>query len=222
MLFPLLLGTIAGYLFYPVLVEHTMRLLPESLKPLQRLSLSEGFLTRLRYSLILGMLLITPVALWQLITFFSPGLTRDRLRWLVGGLIAGAVLFLVGMLYGSQTVLPVCLKLFQEPAFQPKGTVTVLQFIPTLDFILHVLLALGMVFELPLALFILMGLGVLQRKTLVESGRYATVLAFILAAVISPPDPFSQIIIAVPLIILFYLALAMASIFRLGEETCSE
>ncbi|MHC4883959.1 MAG: twin-arginine translocase subunit TatC [Planctomycetota bacterium] len=214
----LLCGTVIGYLLYPRLIEHILALLGPSTDEVQLLGLAEGFLTRIRYAIILGLFLTTPLALWQTCAFAFPGLTRTEKRWVGGGLVAGLVLFLGGMAYGSQTVLPVCLTLFQEPAFQPEGTVTQLHFAPTLDLLLRLFLAFGIVFELPLALFLLMGVGVLRRQTLLNLGRYAIVLAFVIAALLTPPDPFSQVMVAIPLIGLFYLAIGLARLFGLGGE----
>lgn len=170
------------------------------------LSPAELVTAYLRLSVLLGLVFASPVILWQVWAFVSPGLTGSERRSAMTALVAGFGFFLLGALFCYTIVLPMTLKFFY--GFNASKDITAaISFQNYMGFILSMLLVFGAVFEMPVLGFLLARLGFVKAAWLAKGRKYAILVIFILAAIITPPDVVSQIMTAIPMIGLYELTL---------------
>jgi Tat protein translocase TatC len=160
---------------------------------------------------VVGLVLASPIILWQVWAFLAPALYAREKKALVPALFAGTGLFLTGAVLAYLFVVPQALRVlfsFQTEAIQPFIT-----YDAYFDFVLQVVLALGLSFELPLIIMILAWLGIVGPSELSRFRRYAVVIAFILGAVLSPgTDLVSMVMMTIPLLLLYEVGYAGAVI----------
>jgi sec-independent protein translocase protein TatC len=170
---------------------------------------TETFVAYIKVAFITGIAISMPLLVYQLFRFIAPGLTRREKRLIIFSLPAVTLLFAGGVLFCYFVVLPGALQFLLNFGSQHvTATPNVSEF---LSFVTRFLLLMGLAFETPLIIFLLAKLGVATPKRLRRFRRWAYVLAFILAAIITPtPDPINQIIVAVPIILLYELGTLLA------------
>lgn len=173
------------------------------------LSPTETFVAYLKVAFITGISISMPLLVYQLFRFIAPGLTRTERRWVLTSLPGITLFFLAGVLFCYFVVLPGAVNfLLNFGGGQIENTPTISNF---LDFVTHFLLAVGLAFETPIIIFVLAKLGIATPKRLSKFRRYMIVLAFVIAAVITPtPDPVNQTIVAVPILLLYELGVIFA------------
>src|SRR5215216_1262436 len=156
---------------------------------------------------LVGLVLASPVILWQTWAFLAPALYAREKRALVPSLFVGLVLFLTGMVLAYLFVVPQALRVLFS--FQSEAIAPFITYDAYFGFVLQVTLALGISFELPLIIIILSWLGVLGPSELNRFRRYAIVLAFIAGAILSPgADVLSMVMMTLPLILLYEVGFA--------------
>lgn len=158
-----------------------------------------------------AMLCSTPIALFHLWRFISPGLYQTERHFLRGLLAVSFSLFLLGILFCYFFILPWMFQLFANSL--PKGVRLMPDMAYTLDFITRMLLVFGLCFQVPLICLILVRLQWLSLSSLQEFRPYAIVSAFIIGMLLTPPDVLSQIMLAVPLCILYELGIVLVKLF---------
>lgn len=173
---------------------------------------TETFVAYLKLGFYTGIALSMPLLVYQLFRFLAPGLTRTERRWILLSLPGITLFFVMGILFCYFVILPSAIDfLFQFGGGVVENTWSVSKF---LSFVTRFLLAVGIAFQTPIVVFILSKLGIATPIRLRRFRRWAYVLAFIIAAIITPtPDPINQIIVAVPIILLYELGIIFA---RLG------
>src|SRR3954465_6102195 len=160
-----------------------------------------------KLGLMVGLILASPVILWQTWAFLAPALYAREKRALVPSLFIGLVLFLTGMVLAYLFVVPQALRVLFS--FQTEAIAPFITYDAYFGFVLQVTLALGLSFELPLIIIILSWLGVVGPTELNRFRRYAIVLAFIAGAVLSPgADVLSMIMMTLPLLLLYEVGFA--------------
>lgn len=173
--------------------------------------LPEAFFTYLKVSLLGGIALATPVLFYEFWMFVSPGLYRDEKKYLLPIIILSLIFFLAGSSFGYFIVFPYGFQFFLG------FTTETIQAMPSmkeyLSFASKMLLAFGFVFELPLVLTFLSRMGLVTPAFLKKNRKYALLLFFVGAAVITPPDVVTQIMMAMPLILLYEVGILGASVF---------
>jgi sec-independent protein translocase protein TatC len=172
------------------------------------------FVSYVKISMLGGFVLSLPLQLYQIWAFIAPGLYAKE-KWLaVPFVLLSCVLFCTGAFFGWKFVFPVAFEYLLQYAEIPLGSA--LEVHPTvmiesyLSFITQALLAFGVVFEIPVVVFFLAFIGVVDHTHLIKFFRYFIVIAFIVAAVITPPDPLSQLLLAAPLIGLYVISIGIA------------
>lgn len=174
------------------------------------LSPSELVTCYLKLSLVLGLVLSSPFLLWQVWAFVAPGLTEKEASSTRLAIVAGFVFFLIGAAFCFGIVLPITLQFFYN--FNGSTNITpTISFNNYMSFVLGMLVAFGMIFEMPVLAFLLARLGVIRAEMLKTVRKYAILVVFIIAAVITPPDVVSQLMTAVPMLGLYELAIAAAT-----------
>jgi sec-independent protein translocase protein TatC len=170
---------------------------------------TETFTTFLKVAFMTGLAMSMPFLIYQLYQFLAPGLTKSEKYWALLSLPMVALFFLMGVLFCYFIVLPSATSfLLGFGSDVVTATPRVSKF---LDFVLNFLFAVGLAFETPVVIFILSKLGVATPKRLRKFRRWFYVIAFIVAAIITPtPDPINQTIVAVPIIILYEIGILFA------------
>jgi len=171
---------------------------------------TEAFFTKLKVSFIAALFVASPVIFFQAWRFVAPGLYDSEKRLATPFAVAGSAFFVLGASFCYWVVLPVGFQFFLAEyvsiAVAPQIRIT-----EYLSFTSRMLLAFGITFELPVVTFFLARLGIVTHRTLLGAGRYAIVVIFIVAAVLTPgPDVASQLLMAAPLLVLYGLSIIVA------------
>lgn len=176
-------------------------------------SLTEAFLTYLKLAVFAGFFLSFPVIATQLYLFLAPGLYKQERRALVPYLVAAPALFIIGAAFVYYLIFPQAWKFFL--GFESSGVNGGLpiQLEPKvsdyLGLVMHLMVAFGLSFQLPIVLTLLVRSGMVELSTLKNGRRYAIVLIVTVAAFITPPDIFSQIALSVPLYMLYEISILL-------------
>jgi sec-independent protein translocase protein TatC len=176
----------------------------------------EALMTYLKVSLIGGIGLATPVLLYQFWAFVAPGLYTHERRYLYPVLISSTLFFLGGAAFGYYLVFPFGFQFFTS--FANEYITPMITTREYLSFSVKFLLAFGLIFELPLVTFIFAKIGIINNKFLRKQRKYAVVIIFIIAAVLTPtPDAFNQFMMAAPMLILYEMSVWIAHFFGRKE-----
>ena len=166
-----------------------------------------------RVSLLLGISISMPVHVYQVLAFVSPGLTWNERKWLYPIVVGATFSFLVGAAFAYYIELPPALKFLID---QPGDISDVRPFIKIqsyINFVTRLILATALVFELPLVVMGLAKIGVVTSKKLLGWWRFAIVGAFVAAAIVTPSiDPITQSLVAGPIIVLYFVGIALAKL----------
>jgi sec-independent protein translocase protein TatC len=209
---------ILGWLVRPYERAWVDRKLP-GMPELQTLSPADVFVGYLQLSLITGIVCAAPIIFYQLWAFISPGLYRREKRLIVPFVVFSTTLFLSGVAFAYYVAFPFTFSYFFSLLGQVSGAGTVLTQRPTLEFYLdfstRMLLAFGCVFELPLFISFLVLAGIVTPKQLVQFGRWAILLSFVVGAIVTPgPEVSSQLAVSGALVGLYFLSIAIAFMLR--------
>lgn len=170
-------------------------------------SITEPVLVKLKVSLLAGILVASPVVLWQIWSFVLPALKKNERKYVYLTVPISVLLFFVGAAFAFYVVLPVGIRflLFVNSGVKYEPLITQNSY---LSFLTTFLVAFGLVFELPVALLILVRLGVLTPQWLRKKRRYALFIIIVVAALISPtPDIPSQLLMAGPMYLLYEVSI---------------
>lgn len=201
---------------FQILMRPIIRVLPFE-NPPQKPSLiftgiAEGFLTYLKVAFLTGLFLAVPVIFYELWKFVAPGLYRHEKRYVLPFVLLSTVFFVGGALFGYFVVFPIgfqfFIKTFTTEFIKPLPSIK-----EYLSFSTKLLMAFGIVFELPLLIFFLSRIGVVNAAFLSRQRKYAVLIIFIVAATITPPDIISQLMMAGPLIVLYEIGVIVARLF---------
>ncbi|MDP7176279.1 MAG: twin-arginine translocase subunit TatC [SAR324 cluster bacterium] len=189
--------------------------------PLVFLELTEPFFTYLRIGLYAALFLSFPYLLGQIWLFVRPALFSKERNAIWPFILFSYPLFVGGGLFGYFVVIPYGYDFFL--GFENKFTLPSLSMASYLSLTIHLLFAFGLIFELPTVSFILTRLGIINAAWLRENRKYSLVVIFITAAVLTPPDVFTQTLMAGPLIILYEISILVSKMAeRKKEEAASE
>jgi len=179
-------------------------------------SVAEAFFTYMKVAFIASVILVSPFVLYQIWAFVAPGLYQKEKRYVVPFVLGGSLFFAVGVLFAYFVAIPVGFKFllgYATDFIKPLPSMK-----EYLSFSIKFLLAFGLVFEFPVVLVLLARIGVIDAKMLARQRKYAYLVIFILAAIITPPDFISQVLMALPLIGLYELSILLSKIFGKKKE----
>ena len=185
------------------------------------LSVTAPFMITFQIALTLGFIMAAPVIVYQVWAFLAPALTRREKRYITPALYLGAVLFCAGVVLAFEYVLPVTLEFMGR--FQGPG----LQWALTADgyfgFVLKLLVAFGLMFELPVVIMILTALGLITSKFLASMRRYAIAVMAVTASLITPGDAITATIFMMgPLLLLYEISILLARLVERGKARHAE
>jgi len=174
-------------------------------------ALQETFVTYLKLSFFSALFFSFPIFLIQIWKFIAPGLYSNEKKAILPFMIATPVLFLLGAFLAYQFIMPLAIKFFLSFESLTSQTSMPIQLEAKvseyLSLIMIFMIAFGLSFELPVLLILLATVGFIDSKYLSERRRYIIVIIFIVAAIITPPDPVSQIGLAIPLMLLYEISI---------------
>lgn len=178
--------------------------------------LTEPFFTYLRLSFYVGIFTASPFLIHQLWLFIAPALYKEEKRYAFPFIFFSSILFLAGGYFGYDIALRYMLSFFLNEA---SGLVPVLTMDNYISLSTKVILGMGIVFQLPILIFFLSIMGIVDHKFLLKNFKYAFLFIFIIAAVITPSgDPVTQTIFAAPMVVLYILGIGIAYIFGKEKE----
>ena len=170
--------------------------------------LSDGLMIQFSLATLIALVITIPCLLWHIWAYIAPGLHKNERQFLLPIFLLSPMLFVVGAAFAFYILFPVAFKFFID--MDVSGTVPSVLF-PSmrgyLAFTIDLLKIFGVAFQLPLVLVLLNRVGVLSKKTAIQSRKYFIVIIFICAAILTPPDVISQVILAVPMWLLFETSL---------------
>jgi sec-independent protein translocase protein TatC len=223
-------GGVAWYFKEPVLIWTTKPFIEawgseiEGHAALNFQSPAALFLAYIKLSVVAGLIFSLPVIFYQIWAFVAPGLYSKEKRLALPFVAVSTGLFAGGAYFGWKFAFPMAFKYLLSFAKPVEWGGTVIDIKPTvmigeyLDFTARFLLAFGAAFELPVVIFFLTIIGVVNHIQLLKFSRYFILIAFLIAAVITPPDIMSQFLLAIPLCLLYFLSILIAWIFHKRKQ----
>ncbi len=172
----------------------------------------EAFMTRLKLSFALGFLVSFPYILFRVWSFISPGLFRKEKKFVIPLVVSSTALFYLGAVFAYWILVPVVLDFllrFGTEMLEPLISVG-----KYFGFVARLCFAFGLVFQLPLVIVFLTAMGIISARALLRQWRWAILVIFITGAVLTPPDPASQLLMALPLVFLFFASAVLSVIIE--------
>jgi sec-independent protein translocase protein TatC len=211
-----LLCQLGEYLKTPALCINT--------KPLNLISIkmSGQITTHITVAMVTGVILAFPYILWEFWKFFRPALKPNEARYASGAVLAASMLFFVGVLFGYFMLAPLSIHFLSSYEVDPSvvNQINIRSYIGTLT---SICMATGLVFELPIVAFFLTKIGIITPTFMRKYRKHAIVVIFIIAAIITPPDVFSQTLVAIPLLLLYEVSIFIsAGVMRQKDKAHKE
>ena len=177
---------------------------------------AELFISYTRISLMLGLIVSLPILIYQAWAFINPALAKTSRKSLFLALIAGGFLFIVGAAFSYITVLPMTLRFFLS--YSMPGVNALYSINDYFSFIVSLGVSFGAAFELPLVSAALGALGLISAGFLRKGRRYAVLIILIVAAILSPPDVLSQVLLSIPMYGLYELSIIVLAAMERGKR----
>ena len=198
---------------YQLVAEPLIRQLPVGSSMIAT-DVASPFLTPVKLTIIVSVFLAVPVILYQIWAFVAPALYRHERRLVMPLLFSSTLLFYVGVAFAYFVVFPMAFGFFAKTA--PHGVTMATDIASYLDFVMTLFMAFGVAFEVPIAIVLLCWTGVTTPEMLRQKRPYMLVGAFVVGMLLTPPDVFSQTLLAIPMYCLFEVGV-FCSRFYVGK-----
>lgn len=165
----------------------------------------ELLIAYMKLALIFGLLLASPIVFFQIWMFIKPGLENKSKKYLMVSLFFGLFFFFLGGLFSYTVVLPLALQFFGEMTIE--GIQPMISIGNYIGFVTSIVFSFGIVFEMPMIIFILSKIGLITSSFLKKNRKYMVLVIFTLSAILTPPDILSQILLAIPMLILYEISI---------------
>jgi sec-independent protein translocase protein TatC len=207
----LMAGLIPGWMIskplYNILAQPLIQYLPEGTK-LVFTKLTEPFMVYIKVSFLAAIFMTAPILFYQAWKFIAPGLYKKEIKYVLPFVFFSTLFFTGGALFGYTIIYPWACRFFIAIGSDFQSMIAINDF---LDFTLKFLLGIALVFEMPTLVFFLAKIGIVSAGWMVRKFKYAVLVIFIAAAIITPtPDMVTQTILAVPMIVLYWLSILVA------------
>lgn len=204
---------------YDFLAQPMMNALPEGSKMIAT-GVITPFMVPMKVTMMLALMISLPWVLYQAWAFVAPGLYTHEKRLVAPLIISSSALFILGVAFCYYFVFGTVFKFINE--FAPKSISVAPDIENYLDFVLTMCLAFGLTFEVPVVVIVLVRMGLVTVEKLKSIRPYVIVGAFVIAAVVTPPDVMSQLFLAIPLCVLYELGLLLAPLFAKATQAPEE
>jgi sec-independent protein translocase protein TatC len=201
-------ATILSFIFSRDLMYVVLKNGPDTI---QTLSPSEALVSHLQLSLISGLIISSPLTFMQFWRFIAPGLYDSERKTCIGATAASSILFAAGILFSWKIMLQPTVAIFQS--FETGIITSGWSLANYIIFLGKFILVFGLAFQMPVAVVALVKLGIVTPESLAGFRRYVIVILMIVAAIMTPPDPMTQLMLALPLYLLFELSVLAARIW---------
>ena len=185
------------------------------------ITMSGQFLTHMYISMVAGFILAFPYVLWEIWRFVRPAMHENERKYSTGGVIISSFLFLLGVFFSYYLIVPLTVNFLGTYQVSERvfNQISLTSYIST---VVSVTFAVGVSFELPILVYFLTKIGLITPAFLTKNRKYMYVILLILAAIITPPDVFSQILVVFPLIGLYEFSIAVAKrVYKKSYEPVS-
>lgn len=172
---------------------------------------AELLMSYIKIAVISGLVISAPFILVQLWLFISPGLKSGEKRYIIGSLFTGGIFFILGVIFSYIIVLPTMIVFFI--GFQIDEIQPMISFSNYLGFVISTLLAFGLIFELPVVMVLLTRFNIVKISFLKRNRKYFILVIFIIAAILTPPDVISQVLLGIPMLALFEIGIILSGLF---------
>jgi sec-independent protein translocase protein TatC len=180
-------------------------------------SVTEAFFVEIKVALAAGVLFSCPVIFYQIWQFIAPGLSRRERTWVLPFVLCTTFFFLAGAFFCYRFVLPIAFRYFLDQ-YATMGVSPAIRIGEYFTFFFRMILSFGAAFELPVFTFFLVRVGLWDYRFMLRSFRYALVVIFVIAAMLTPtPDVINQSLLAGPMLLLYVLSIGIAYIWRKPE-----
>lgn len=172
---------------------------------------SEKLMVYFNTSLIASLVIAVPVIAYEIFNFCSPGLKPKEKSFALFGMVFGSIFFVIGVIFAYKITLPFMLRFLITFGGESiiEAQISIEKYV---SFLLTIFVIFGVIFELPVLSVILTMLGIIKPKWLVSARKVMIVLIFVIAAIITPPDPTSQIMVAIPILLLYELSILLSKV----------
>jgi len=209
-----------SYFYADAIFDFVVAPLRQNLQPGQNLigtSVTEAFFVEIKVALGAGILFSCPVIFYQIWRFVAPGLSGREKKWVLPFVLCATFFFVSGAAFCYRFVLPVAFKYFIEQ-YESMGVSPAIRIGEYFTFFFRMVLAFSATFELPVFTFFLVRVGIWDYRFMLRSFRYALVLIFVTAAMLTPtPDVINQSLLAIPMLFLYILSIGIAYVWRRPE-----
>lgn len=178
------------------------------------------FTTPLKLTFVVALFVTVPVLLYEFWAFIAPGLYRHERRMILPLLVASTTLFYLGAAFAYYVVFPLIFQFLTATA--PVGVAMMTDIAKYFDFVLTLFVAFGAAFQVPVLTIVLVWMGIVSRQSLVEQRPYVIVGVFVIAMFLTPPDALSQLLLALPMCLLFELGLLCAIFWEPKTDRASD
>ena len=202
---------------FDALVAPLLSVLPDGSHAIYT-TLPEGFFTRMHIAFVAGVFVSSPAIFYQVWAFIAPGLYEEEKRSIIPVAVMSAFFFVSGGAFCYFIVFPNAFAFFMS--YATDTIVAMPKISDYLSFVLKLILAFGLVFEMPLFAFFLARMGIITAELMRRVRRYAILAIFIVAAILSPPDVVSQLLMAAPMLVLYEVSIFVAAGF--GKKPAKE
>lgn len=202
-------------MLYEFLAKPIYGALPESSRQLIFISPVEPFFVYLKLSVLMGIVATLPWTFFQIWRFIAPALYRHERRAIVPLVLSSTIVFIVGIVFCYSFILPLGMQaLIAAGMTEDFNAVAQISMSSYYDLVIRLMLAFGLVFEMPIFSYFLSRLGVIDDSTLKRHWRVAVILIFIVAAILTPPDVITQCALGIPMCLLYGLSIYVAKIAK--------
>ncbi len=221
-LIAIVVGTIIGLIFAkPILdlliwpttkVQHPLNL--------QVLKVQGMFMVTLEVGFFSGLLIVLPYILYEVWSFVAPGLFQSEKKYIPRVIFSATFLFFLGVFFAYYVLLPFAINFFVglAPA-SIKANIAIDFYI---GFVIRIMFLFGVVFELPMMSYFLSKMGFLTPHFMRKYRRHAIVIIFLVAAILTPPDPFTQMLLGIPLVLLYEFSIVISSVVHRRKKKAAE
>ena len=195
--------------FFPTLISADVLCIGGNIPQLQNLNMSGQFTTHIMISVVTGFVVAFPYIFWEIWRFIKPGLIDKEKKLSRGTVFFSSFLFTTGILFGYFVIAPLSINFFStyQVSADVANQFTLSTYISTLT---TIVLACGVLFELPIVIYFLTRAGLIYPEMLQVYRKHAIVGAFVLSAILTPPDVFSQFLVTIPLAILYEISIVVS------------